>query len=232
MLRAPHVRASAYFHQSPPQRRRGQPAAQRRLWGRRARQQSLTTQQPQQIPAAHGARPTHSGQGRGQRVRTPLAQRERCWKQLRTSSGASPTARYSSTYRHCQRRFFSSMPSAKSSVSVYSGDQPASLNAADRIRKLVPARPGRHAPVSAGVAVSEPGFSKGFSTHTALPLPLPPGTQARQGHVQPCSRRSAQPIMRQVEARARGAGPPDAAAHGDRPQVPRAWGGGAAPRRG
>ncbi len=78
-----------------------------------------------------------------QGARTPLAQRERCWKQLRTSSGASPTARYSSTYRHCQRRFFSSMPSAKSSVSVYSGDQPASLNAAARIRKLVPARPGR-----------------------------------------------------------------------------------------
>ena len=27
----------------------------------------------------------------------PLAQRERCWKQLRTSSGASPIARYSGT---------------------------------------------------------------------------------------------------------------------------------------
>lgn len=115
----------------------------------------------------------------------PLDQRERCWKQLRTSSGASPMARYSGTYRHCggqggragrrgggqvltgagvghcihaarlpsvfwagschcrprhpatslpepttmqrtcQLSFFSSMPSAKSSVRVHSGNQPA-----------------------------------------------------------------------------------------------------------
>lgn len=36
------------------------------------------------------------------RFRT-LHHRDRCWKQLRTWSGASPTARYSGTYRHCSR---------------------------------------------------------------------------------------------------------------------------------
>ena len=34
----------------------------------------------------------------GMSVRT-LVQRERCWKQLRISSGASPTARYSCTQK-------------------------------------------------------------------------------------------------------------------------------------
>ena len=68
----------------------------------------------------------------------PLAQRDRCWKQLRISSGASPSARYSSTYRHCQLRRLSSMPSAKSSVSVHSGNHPACWNALARSKKLVP----------------------------------------------------------------------------------------------
>lgn len=41
---------------------------------------------------------------------------------------ACPAAHYipsPPTHRHCQLSFFSSMPSAKSSVSVHSGNQPA-----------------------------------------------------------------------------------------------------------
>lgn len=40
-----------------------------------------------------------------------LHQRDRCWKQFRTCSGASPTAKYSSTYRQCHFCCFNTMPS-------------------------------------------------------------------------------------------------------------------------
>lgn len=67
-----------------------------------------------------------------------MVQRERCWKQLRTPSGASPIARYWFRYRQCHPLRFSSMPRAKSSVSVQVGVHPASWYALARTMKLVP----------------------------------------------------------------------------------------------